>query len=59
MADAKTRGFGVVIRKRRQQLNLTQVELARRIKMSVPYIGLLEAEKRHPSEKVAVKLANA
>ena len=59
MADAKTRGFGVVIRKRRQQLNLTQEELARRIKTSVPYIGHLEAEKRHPSEKVVVKLANA
>jgi transcriptional regulator with XRE-family HTH domain len=59
MADTKTRGFGVVIRKRRQQLNLTQEEVAGRIKTSVPYIGHLEGGKRHPSEKVVVKLANA
>jgi transcriptional regulator with XRE-family HTH domain len=59
MADAKTPSFGGVIRKRRRELNLTQEELARRIKTSIPYIGHLEAEKRHPSEKVVVALANA
>jgi transcriptional regulator with XRE-family HTH domain len=53
------RSFGDLIRRRRRQLNLTQEEVARRIKSSVPYIGLLEAGKRHPSEKVVIKLADA
>jgi len=59
MADAKMRSFAGVIRERRQQLNLTQEEVARSIKTSVPYIGHLEAANRHPSENVVVKLANA
>jgi transcriptional regulator with XRE-family HTH domain len=50
--------FGSAIRARRRQLDLTQEEVAGRIKTSVPYIGHLEAAKRHPSEKVVVKLAN-
>jgi transcriptional regulator with XRE-family HTH domain len=36
---------------------LTQEEVANRVNTSVPYIGLLEAGKRHPSEKVVAKLA--
>ena len=59
MADAKTRSFGTVIRERRRQLDLTQEEVARRIKTSVPYIGHLEAGKRHPSQQVVVKLSDA
>jgi DNA-binding XRE family transcriptional regulator len=58
MADPKTRNFGRIIRERRRQLDLTQEDVARRIKTSVPYIGHLEAAKRHPSEKVLAKLAN-
>lgn len=38
------RSFGQVIRERRRQLNLTQDEVARRIKTSAPYVGHLEAE---------------
>jgi transcriptional regulator with XRE-family HTH domain len=49
--------FGTVIRARRRQLDLTQEELARRIKTSVAYIGHLETGKRHPSEKLVTKLA--
>jgi transcriptional regulator with XRE-family HTH domain len=49
--------FGGVIRARRRQLDLTQEELARRIRTSVPYIGHLETGKRHPSEKLVTKLA--
>src|SRR5208337_1529145 len=59
MADAKTRSFGRVIRERRRQLELTQKKIARQISMSVTYIASLEAEKRHPSQRVLVKLANA
>ncbi len=58
MAQANGQGFGRVIRERRRQLNITQEEVARRINKSVPYIGLLEAEKRHPSPQVVVKLAH-
>ena len=49
--------FATVIRDRRRQLDLTQEQVARRIGTSVPYIGHLEAAKRHPSEKVVIKLA--
>ncbi len=56
--EGKIRSFGQVIRQRRRQLDLTQEELARRIKTSVPYVGLLETGRRHPSRQVIVKLAN-
>jgi transcriptional regulator with XRE-family HTH domain len=54
---ASVQRFGSVIRARRRQLNLTQEELARRIRTSVPYIGHLETGKRHPSEKIVTRLA--
>ena len=54
---ARERNFGQVIRERRRQLDLTQEEVARRIKTSTPYVGHLEAGKRHPSEKVVARLA--
>jgi transcriptional regulator with XRE-family HTH domain len=57
MAKRKERTFGQVIRERRRQLDLTQHEVARRIKTSTPYVGHLEAGKRHPSDRVLVKLA--
>src|ERR1019366_7040069 len=57
MARIKERSFGQVIRERRRQLDLTQEEIARRIKTSTPYIGLLESGKRHPSDKIVTRLA--
>ena len=59
MTGAKTESFGRVTRERRRQLDLTQEEVAQRIQTSVPYIGHLEAGKRHPSRQVVVKLADA
>jgi transcriptional regulator with XRE-family HTH domain len=56
MRKANQRTFGAVIRERRRQLDLTQEDVARRIKTSTPYIGHLEAGKRHPSEKVIARL---
>ncbi len=53
------KSFGCIIRARRRELNLTQEELVRRIKTSFPYVGLLETEKRHPSERVVARLADA
>jgi DNA-binding XRE family transcriptional regulator len=50
--------FGGAIRNRRRQLDITQRELARRVGTSIPYIGLLEMGKRHPSENLLIKLAN-
>jgi transcriptional regulator with XRE-family HTH domain len=59
MIKIVTRAFGQVIRERRRQLDLTQEEVAHRIKTSVPYFAYLESAKRHPSEKVVVRLAEA
>jgi transcriptional regulator with XRE-family HTH domain len=55
-AKATQRTFGAVIRERRRQLDLTQEDVATRIKTSTPYIGHLESGKRHPSEKVIARL---
>lgn len=57
MPKAIQRTFGAVIRERRRRLDLTQEEVARRIKTSTPYIGHLESGKRHPSEKVIARLS--
>jgi transcriptional regulator with XRE-family HTH domain len=57
MANREEPSFGQVIRDRRRQLDLTQQEIARRIKTSTPYVGHLESSKRHPSDKVLVRLA--
>ncbi len=57
MTRFKERSFGHVLRERRRQLDLTQEEVARRIKTSTPYIGHLESGKRHPSDKIVTRLA--
>jgi transcriptional regulator with XRE-family HTH domain len=57
MARSKDRNFGQVIRERRRQLDLTQEEVAHRIKTSTPYVGHLESGKRHPSDKILTRLA--
>ena len=57
MARFKERSFGQIIRDRRRQLDLTQEEVAKRIKTSTPYVGHLESSKRHPSDKILTRLA--
>ncbi|MGD0120305.1 MAG: helix-turn-helix transcriptional regulator [Candidatus Binatus sp.] len=57
MARTKERTFGQLIRDRRRQLDLTQEEVARRIKTSTPYVGHLESSKRHPSDKIVTRIA--
>lgn len=59
LARAKAPNFGEVIRSKRRELDLTQDEIAARIKISTPYIGHLESGKRHPSDKIVTKLAEA
>jgi transcriptional regulator with XRE-family HTH domain len=56
MPKGKDRNFGQIIRDRRRQLDLTQEEVARRIKTSTPYVGHLESGKRHPSDRVLSRL---
>lgn len=51
--------FGQTIRERRRHLDLTQEEVACRIKTSTPYVGHLESGKRHPSDKILTRLADA
>ena len=57
MTRAKERSFGEVIRERRRQLDLTQEEVANRVKTSTPYVGHLESGKRNPSDKILTRLA--
>lgn len=57
MRKTTQRTFGGVIRERRRRLDLTQDDVARRIKTSTPYIGHLESGKRHPSERVIARLS--
>src|SRR6266436_787337 len=57
MSRTKERSFGQVLRERRRQLDLTQEEVAKRIKTSTPYAGHLESAKRHPSDKIVTRLA--
>jgi len=57
MEPVRERTFAQVIRDRRLQLDLTQEEVARRIKTSTPYIGHIESAKRHPSDKIVTRLA--
>lgn len=49
--------FGKLIRERRRQLNLTQEQVARRLGVSTPYVGHLEASKRRPSLRTVGRLA--
>lgn len=51
--------FGQVIRDRRRQSELTQQEVARRVGTSTPYVGHLESGKRHPSDEIVSRLADA
>jgi transcriptional regulator with XRE-family HTH domain len=51
--------FGQVIRDRRRQSELTQQQVAKKIGTSTPYVGHLEADKRHPSDEIVSRLADA
>jgi transcriptional regulator with XRE-family HTH domain len=51
------RRFCQTIRERRHQLDLTQEQLARRIKKSTNFIGDLEIGRRRPSAGTVVRLA--
>ena len=57
IARVKALDFGEMIRRRRRELDLTQEEVAWRIKTSTPYVGHLESGKRHPSDKIVARLA--
>jgi transcriptional regulator with XRE-family HTH domain len=58
-AHAQSPNFGQVVRARRIELRLTLKEVASRIGTSKPYIAHLESGRRHPSDKVVAKLAEA
>ena len=51
--------FGRVIRERRRQSEMTQRQVAKRIGTSTPYVGHLESGKRHPSDEIVTRLADA
>jgi transcriptional regulator with XRE-family HTH domain len=54
----ETGNFGEAIRERRRRQELTQRQLARLVGTSAPYIGHIEAGKRHPSEEIVSRLAD-
>lgn len=56
---AQVKEFARRLRSHRRSLGLTQEEIARRIGTTTPYVGHLESGKRHPSENIVVKLADA
>lgn len=49
--------LGMILRRRRQQLDLTQQQVARRVGVRANYVGYLERDMRRPSTAVLVKLA--
>ena len=51
--------FGMILRRRRRQLELTQHQVARRVGVRANYVGYLERDMRRPSTAVLVKLAKA
>src|SRR5208282_1641640 len=57
--NGNNRSFGEVIRERRRQLDMTQEEVAKAIRTSIPFVGHLEAGKRRPSELTVSRLADA
>lgn len=57
MATDLARLLGANIRAYRKNLSLTQERLADRLEVSTPYLNLLEAGKKFPSEAVLWKLA--
>ena len=58
MAERSGQTFGQRIRERRLQLGLTQRQVGLRIEASTPHVGHLEANERHPSDKIVKRLAD-
>ncbi len=53
----RSTSLGMILRRRRRQLEMTQQQVARRAKVRANYIGYLERDLRRPSTAVLVKLA--
>lgn len=59
MSEVETYSFGEWLKQRREQLRLTQRELAATVHCSVAMIKKIEGDERHPSPELAVLLATA
>jgi transcriptional regulator with XRE-family HTH domain len=59
MAKLREHTFGQVIRRQRRRLGLRQEKVACSANVSVSYVGQLESDRRHPSHKIVVRIANA
>ncbi|MDE6835190.1 MAG: helix-turn-helix transcriptional regulator [Ruminococcus sp.] len=51
--------FGQKIRNRREELGYTQVELAKKMQTTQPYISRLERDEFNPSKQMIVKISTA
>ena len=49
--------LGEYVRERREEKDLSVRELARRLKLSAPFLSDVELGRRHPSDEVLAKLA--
>lgn len=58
MASDLARLLGINIRAFRKRLGVTQEKLAGEVKMSTPYMNLIESGKKFPSEEKILKLAH-
>jgi predicted ATPase/transcriptional regulator with XRE-family HTH domain len=56
---AEAHSFGVLVRRRRKALDLTQAALAQRVGCAESLIRKIESEERRPSRQVAERLADA
>jgi transcriptional regulator with XRE-family HTH domain len=57
-ADKQGTTLGLVLRDRRRVLGLTQLELAKRIKVESAYISAIEADRRRPSLGLLGRIAD-
>jgi transcriptional regulator with XRE-family HTH domain len=58
IATSKLASLGMIIRARRRQLELTQKEVARRVRISGGYLSYIESGIRRPPATIIARLAN-
>jgi transcriptional regulator with XRE-family HTH domain len=57
MTTKQKLSLGDVLRRRRRQLEMTQVDVAKKVGCRPNYVGYLESGARRPSQKVLLRLA--
>jgi transcriptional regulator with XRE-family HTH domain len=55
---SETDGFGQLLRKRREALNISQRGLARKLRIEASHIAFIESGRRRPSLRLVAKIAD-